>query len=134
MTKTRVLLTGASGSMGGKAFEELLRRKSKYDIVLILRPSKKNKKAFKKFLPSDRLPVGTKGIIQEEGLKVVWGDLTHYPDVLLLLGIMMRLLRRIHSSLKPIILIMTKMRTISMTRGVLKISYEKLASSNALIY
>jgi len=82
MTKTRVLLTGASGSMGGEAFKELLRRKEEYDIVLILRPSKSNKKAFKKYLPNDRLPVNARGVVQEDGLKVVWGDLTHYPDVL----------------------------------------------------
>jgi len=82
MTKPRVLLTGASGSMGGEAFKELLRRQSDYDIVLILRPSKINKKAFKKYLPSDKIPNGQKGVVQEDGLKVVWGDLTHYPDVL----------------------------------------------------
>jgi nucleoside-diphosphate-sugar epimerase len=82
MTKARVLLTGASGSMGGEAFKELLRRQSDYDIVLILRPSKINKKNFKKYLPSDKLPIGEKGVVQEEGLKVVWGDLTHYQDVL----------------------------------------------------
>jgi len=68
--------------MGGEAFKELIRRKSKYDIVLILRPSKTNKKTFKKFLPNDRIPVNTKGVVHEEGLKIVWGDLTHYPDVL----------------------------------------------------
>ncbi|MHA1927684.1 MAG: NAD-dependent epimerase/dehydratase family protein [Candidatus Thorarchaeota archaeon] len=80
--KTKVLLTGASGSMGGEAFQELLRRSEKYDIVLILRPSKKNKKAFKKYVPTDSLPVGKSGVIEHEGIKIVWGDLTNYDDVL----------------------------------------------------
>jgi len=33
MSKKRVLLTGASGSMGGEALKELLRRKDGYDVV-----------------------------------------------------------------------------------------------------
>ena len=69
MAKERVLLTGASGSMGGEAFKELLRRKDKYDIRLILRPSKKNKKAFSKY----------EG---QEGIDIVWGDLSNPDDVL----------------------------------------------------
>jgi nucleoside-diphosphate-sugar epimerase len=69
VTKKRVLLTGASGSMGGEAFKELLRRRDKYDIVLLLRPSKKNKKVFARY----------EG---QEGIKVVWGDLCSADDVL----------------------------------------------------
>ena len=69
MAKERVLLTGASGSMGGEAFKELLRRKDKYDIRLILRPSKKNKKAFSKY----------EG---QAGIDIVWGDLSNPDDVL----------------------------------------------------
>jgi nucleoside-diphosphate-sugar epimerase len=69
MPKNRVLLTGASGSMGGEAFKELLRRKERYDIVLLLRPSKQNKKAFTKY----------EG---KEGIKIVWGDLCNFDDVL----------------------------------------------------
>ena len=46
MAKRRVLLTGASGSMGGEAFQELLRRRDKYDIVLFLLDSKKERKDF----------------------------------------------------------------------------------------
>lgn len=69
MAKKKVLLTGASGSMGGEAFKELLRRRGKYDIVLLLRPSKKNKKAFAKY-------EGQKDI------RVIWGDLRNPSDVL----------------------------------------------------
>lgn len=69
MAKERVLLTGASGSMGGEAFKELLRRKQKYDIVLLLRPSGKNKRAFKKY----------EG---QQGIEIVWGHLENLDDVL----------------------------------------------------
>jgi nucleoside-diphosphate-sugar epimerase len=69
MAKKKVLLTGASGSMGGEAFKELLRGRDKYDTVLLLRPSVKNKKAFAKY----------EG---QEGLRIVWGDLCNFDDVL----------------------------------------------------
>ena len=69
MAKKKVLLTGASGSMGGEAFKELLRGRDKYDTVLLLRPSVKNKKAFAKY----------EG---QEGLRIVWGDLYNFDDVL----------------------------------------------------
>ncbi len=67
--KKRVLLTGASGSMGGQAFKELLRRRDKCDIVLLLRPSKQNREAFSRY---DGQP----------GVTVVWGDLCNPDDVL----------------------------------------------------
>ena len=67
MAKKKVLLTGASGSMGGEAFKELLKRKDKYDIVLLLLP--KDKKAFAKY----------EG---QEGLRIIWGDLRNYNKVL----------------------------------------------------
>ena len=42
MKRERVLLTGASGSMGFAAFEALWPRRDRFDIVLLLRPSAKN--------------------------------------------------------------------------------------------
>jgi len=69
MPKKRVLLTGASGSMGGEAFKELLRRRDRYHIVLLLRPSKKNRKAFAQYYG-------------QEGIDIVWGDLCNPDDVL----------------------------------------------------
>lgn len=69
MAKKRVLLTGASGSMGGEAFKELLRRRSKYDIVILLRPTRQEKKDFKQYENQD-------------GFRVVWGDLQNPDDVL----------------------------------------------------
>jgi len=67
MDKKKVLLTGASGSMGGEAFKELLRRKEHYDTVLLLLP--KDKKAFARY----------EG---QEGIKIVWGDLCNFEEVL----------------------------------------------------
>jgi nucleoside-diphosphate-sugar epimerase len=68
MSRKKVFLTGASGSMGGETFKELLRR-DQYNIVLLLRPSKQNRKAFTKY----------EG---KEGIKIVWGDLCNFNDVL----------------------------------------------------
>ncbi|TFG33580.1 NAD-dependent epimerase/dehydratase family protein, partial [Candidatus Thorarchaeota archaeon] len=82
MSRTRVLLTGASGSMGGEAFKELIRRKSNYEIVLILRPSAENKKTFSQHIPNDCISNGKRSVIENKGLKIVWGDLTNYADVL----------------------------------------------------
>lgn len=67
MAKKKVLLTGASGSMGGEALKELFKRKGKYDIVLLLLP--KDKKAFAKYE-------------RQTGVKIVWGDLCNFSDVL----------------------------------------------------
>lgn len=80
--KPKVLLTGASGSMGGEAFKELLRRQSKYDIVLLVRPSKANVKAFKKNTNRNSLPSERKKEIEDKGLRIAWGDITDYQDVL----------------------------------------------------
>lgn len=69
MLKKKVLLTGASGSMGGEAFKELLRRRDKYDIVILLRPTKQEKRDFRQYENQD-------------GFRVVWGDLQNPDDVL----------------------------------------------------
>jgi nucleoside-diphosphate-sugar epimerase len=55
--------------MGGEAFKELQKRKDKYDIVLLLRPSKVNKKNFAQY----------EG---QEGITIVWGDLSKPEDAL----------------------------------------------------
>ena len=68
MSKTPVLLTGASGSMGHEAFLELMRRTDRYDTRLLLRPSKKNKKMFAPWSG-------------QSGLEIIWGDLTDAADV-----------------------------------------------------
>ncbi len=82
MARKTVFLTGASGSMGGAAFKELRRRRDRYDTVILVRPSAKNKKLFRKYEGRKRLPVGQRGVVELDGLKIVWGDLTNYEDVL----------------------------------------------------
>ncbi len=68
MSRSRVLLTGASGSMGHEAFLELRRRRDAYATRLLLRPSKVNKKMFAPYA-------------EEPWLEIVWGDLTNSEDV-----------------------------------------------------
>ena len=69
MEKKTVALTGASGTMGYQGFLELYGKKDRFNIALLLRDSKKNRKKFRKYL-------------QEPGVRIVWGDLTCYKDVL----------------------------------------------------
>ncbi|MGZ4914613.1 MAG: NAD-dependent epimerase/dehydratase family protein [Halobacteriota archaeon] len=66
--KRRVLLTGGSGSMGSEAFKELLRRRDRYDISLLLRPQRGRRKAYAKYE-------------NMEGVKIVWGDIREKSDV-----------------------------------------------------
>ncbi len=72
--KEVVLLTGASGSMGFETFKLLWEKRDRYDIVLLLRPSKKNRKKFKKY---ENQANKSEGI----GLKIVWGDVQNREDV-----------------------------------------------------
>jgi len=81
-SKKKVLLTGASGSMGNAAFLELYQRRDRYDIVLLLRPSAINKKKFVSYEGGKSTPANRKSIVEHDGLKIVWGDLTSYEDVL----------------------------------------------------
>jgi hypothetical protein len=86
--KEKVLLLGASGSMGFEAFNMLWalrneRGAKKYDIVLLLRPSKKNKQQFAPFgLECGLASIPGTGCVEGEGLRIVWGDATVYSDVL----------------------------------------------------
>ncbi len=69
MKKTTVALTGASGTMGFQGFKELYARKYRHNIVVLLRNSEKNRQ---KFMP----------YMHDPSVKIVWGDLTKYEDVL----------------------------------------------------
>jgi nucleoside-diphosphate-sugar epimerase len=60
-----VLLTGASGTVGKDVFKELLDRKEEYNISLLLRGSKKNRKLFRNI----------------DTVKIYWGSLHEY-DIL----------------------------------------------------
>lgn len=67
--KKTVFLTGASGNMGYAGFEELYKRRNMYNIVLLIRESKRNKEKFAKY-------------VNDPSVKIVWGDFTVYEDVL----------------------------------------------------
>ena len=67
--KITVFLTGASGTMGWAAFKELYARTQMYNIVVLLRDSKKNRAKFAAYL-------------KDPHVRIVWGDLTEYDDVL----------------------------------------------------
>lgn len=80
------MLLGASGSMGFSAFRELWARRntaggSKYDIVLLVRPSKQNKRLFAPFERDAGIKSDGSRVVKGEGLKIVWGDATNYADV-----------------------------------------------------
>ena len=69
MNKKTIALTGASGTMGFQGFLELYKRKNEYNITLLIRDSKKNRKKFAPYL-------------NDPAIHFVWGDLTKYEDVL----------------------------------------------------
>ena len=69
MSKKTVFLTGSSGTMGWAGFKELYAKKNEFNIVLLNRGSQKNKDKFKDYE-------------NDPAVKLVWGDLTNYEDVL----------------------------------------------------
>ena len=69
MTKKTVFLTGGTGNMGWAGFKELYARKERFNIRLLARESKKNRKLLAPYL-------------SDPSVAVVWGDLTKYEDVL----------------------------------------------------
>jgi len=80
--KEVVLLTGASGHMGFEAFKLLWQKRDRYDIVLLQRPSRINKKLFSEYeLQAGIVPTRGPGIVQGNGLKIVWGDALRREDV-----------------------------------------------------
>ena len=69
MAKTTVFLTGATGNMGWAGFQELYKRKDRFDIRLLARDSRKNHKMLDRYQ-------------DDPAVTVIWGDLTRYEDVL----------------------------------------------------
>ncbi len=67
--KKTVFLTGASGNMGFHGFKELYKRRNMYNITLLLLDKPAEREMFK---------------IYEDNpsVKIIWGDLTNYEDVL----------------------------------------------------
>lgn len=68
MSKKRVCITGATGTMGMATLREFASRTERFDIVILARPGKVNERKLAPFL-------------SKEGFSVVWGDLTNLDDV-----------------------------------------------------
>ena len=66
-SKKSVFLTGATGTMGTAGLRELAARLDRFDVTVLARPSETNRKKL--------APYSGK-------IRVVWGDLTRYEDVL----------------------------------------------------
>jgi nucleoside-diphosphate-sugar epimerase len=82
MKKGKVCLFGASGTQGFEAFKELWKRRDDYDIVVLLRPSEKNKRMFAEYEEKAGVePIPGRGVAEGTGFKIVWGDATEYRDV-----------------------------------------------------
>lgn len=67
--KKTVFLTGATGNMGGAAFKELYKRRNMYNIVMLFREGKRGRDIYEKYC-------------DDSSVKIIWGDLTNYEDVL----------------------------------------------------
>ncbi len=67
--KKTVFLTGATGVMGSAGLKELSKKLDRFNIVLLARDSKVNRKKLAPYFTMD-------------GVKVVWGNLLNYDDVL----------------------------------------------------
>ncbi|MGG4471211.1 NAD(P)-dependent oxidoreductase [Paenibacillus alvei] len=67
--KKTVFITGASGNMGHEGFKQLLERRDQFNIVTLVLPTEKDKQIMTRY-------------VKEKGVKIIWGDLTNYQDVL----------------------------------------------------
>jgi hypothetical protein len=75
--KRRVALFGASGTMGFQAFKELWRRRDEFDISILVLPSERGDSKFRKYEVAAGLPTsGGSGVVEGNGLRIVWGDAT----------------------------------------------------------
>lgn len=81
-TKKRVVLLGASGTLGFETFKLLWQHRDQYEIVLLLLPNKFEKKLFRTYeLKSGIQPIKCSGVVENNGLKIVWGDGAAYKDM-----------------------------------------------------
>jgi nucleoside-diphosphate-sugar epimerase len=67
--KKIVFLTGATGVMGSAGLAELMKRRDRFDIRLLVRPGKENRRWMKAFE-------------NEPNIEIICGDLINYDDVL----------------------------------------------------
>ncbi|MBD3196759.1 MAG: NAD-dependent epimerase/dehydratase family protein [Candidatus Lokiarchaeota archaeon] len=63
MSKTRILITGASGTIGYHTYQKLITNLDKFILRIFLRGSKKNRKLFKEY---------------EEQIEIFWGDILNF--------------------------------------------------------
>ncbi|MEE8356145.1 MAG: NAD-dependent epimerase/dehydratase family protein, partial [Anaerolineales bacterium] len=63
-----IFLTGASGTMGSAGLEELLKRSDRFEVTALVLPTGKDRRIMTPYM--------------NQGVKVIWGDLTCYEDVL----------------------------------------------------
>ena len=70
--KTKIFLTGATGTMGWAGLQEILRNPDKYTLRVLARPSQRNKHLLMPYLEA----------FSGDVFQVIWGDLTNYEDVL----------------------------------------------------
>ncbi|HQP30373.1 MAG TPA: NAD(P)-dependent oxidoreductase, partial [Deltaproteobacteria bacterium] len=68
-TKKKICITGVTGSMGGAGLKELIKHRDKFDITCLVLPTKQEKK---KIMP----------YFGQRGIRIVFGDLINYEDVL----------------------------------------------------
>lgn len=68
MEKKTVFITGSTGVMGYATLRELYDRIDRFNLRLLVRPTKKNRRKLRKF-------------IQHSGVKVVWGDMLNLEDM-----------------------------------------------------
>lgn len=68
MIKKRILLTGATGTMGHEGLKQLCTQKDRFDIVILALPTPKDRKILKKYK-------------HHSNITIVWGDLTNIEDV-----------------------------------------------------
>jgi putative NADH-flavin reductase len=62
MSKPKVALFGASGTMGHEAFKELWKRKDRYDIAILVLHSEQKLDLFRQYEQEARVPIrGSRG-------------------------------------------------------------------------
>lgn len=71
--KKTVMITGATGAMGSETVSEFMKHLDSFNLRLLVRPSKKNKRKMKRF----------SGI---SSVEIIWGDLTKIDDVARAMG------------------------------------------------
>ena len=54
--RQRVVLFGATGTMGLETLKELWKRRSRYDLVLLSRPSEKNRRILAPYIKAAKIP------------------------------------------------------------------------------